>query len=91
MSIPNEKDAPSTFYLQVNGVGHMVKTTQIPLPPFDSLFVPISSNGSFYMQPRTDRIAQTTVFVTQVARYWLEREMAQCIHHTGSIRRPIEL
>ena len=37
----------------------------------------------------TDRITHTTVFVTPVVRHWLEREIAQWVHHEGSIRRPI--
>ena len=36
----------------------------------------------------TDRIAHTTAFVTPVVGHWLEREIAQCVHHVGSIRRP---
>ena len=28
-------------------------------------------------------------FVTPVVEHWLEREIAQCVHHEGSIRRPI--
>ena len=42
-----------------------------------------------YIHP-TDRIAHTTVFVTPVVEHWLEQEIAQCVHHEGSIRRPIE-
>ena len=29
-------------------------------------------------------------FVTPVVEHWLEREIAQWVHHEGSIRRPIE-
>ena len=28
-------------------------------------------------------------FVTPVVEHWLEREIAQCVHRKGSIRRPI--
>ena len=35
-----------------------------------------------------DRIAHTTAFITPVAKHWLEREIAQWVHHEGSIRRP---
>ena len=31
----------------------------------------------------------TTTFVTPVVEYWLERKMAQWVHHEGSIWRPI--
>ena len=58
-----------------------------PLPPHRLLF-PINSKASFIcIIP--DRIAHTTVFITQVVEHWLEREIAQCVHHEGSIRRPI--
>ena len=42
------------------------------------------------MHHLTDRIAHTTAFVTPVVEHWLEREIAQWVHHEGSIRRPIE-
>ena len=47
----------------------------LPPPPHGLLF-PIS----------TDRIAHTTAFVTTVVAHWLERELAQWVHHKGSIR-----
>ena len=34
----------------------------------------------------TDRIVHTTAFVTPVMEHWLEREIAQWVHHEGSIR-----
>ena len=34
-----------------------------------------------------DRMAHTTAFVTPVVEHWLEREIAQWVHHEGSIRR----
>ena len=37
----------------------------------------------------TDRIIHTTAFGTPVVGHWLERVIAQWIHHEGSIRRPI--
>ena len=37
----------------------------------------------------TDRITHTTAFVTPVVEHWLEGDIAQWIHHEGSIRRPI--
>ena len=30
-------------------------------------------------------------FVTPVVEHWLEREIAQWVHHEGSIRQPIAL
>ena len=41
------------------------------------------------MHNPTDRITHTTAFVTPVVEHWLEREIAQWVHHGGSIRRPI--
>ena len=40
------------------------------------------------MHHPTDRITHTTAFVTPVMEHWLEREIAQWIHHEGSIRPP---
>ena len=34
-----------------------------------------------------DRIAHITAFVTPVVEHWLEREIAQWVHHEGSNRR----
>ena len=67
------------FYLRLYGIGHIVKDHSdtergIPLPPL---------HGLFYMYHPTDRIAHTTAFVPPVV------EIAQWIHHDGSIRRPI--
>ena len=42
-----------------------------------------------YIHHPTDRIATTTVFVTPVVEHWLERELAQWVHHEESTRRPI--
>ena len=36
-----------------------------------------------------DRIAQTMAFATPIVEHWLEREIAQWVHHEGSIQRPI--
>ena len=41
------------------------------------------------MHHPTDRIAHTTAFGTPVMEHWLEQEIAQCVHHGGSIQRPI--
>ena len=39
--------------------------------------------------PCDSSIPHTTAFVTPVMEHWLEREIAQWVHHEGSIRRPI--
>ena len=75
------------------GVGLMVKDYSDsergnPLPPHGLLFL-ISSKGFFYMHHPTHRIAHTTAFVIPVVEHWLEREIAQWVHHEGWIRRPI--
>ena len=44
-----------------------------PLPPHRLLF-PIKQQGVFYMHHLTDRITQTTAFVTPVAEHWQKRE-----------------
>ena len=41
------------------------------------------------MHHPTDRITHTTAFVTPVLEHCQEREIAEWIHHEGSIRRPI--
>ena len=33
----------------------------------------------------TGRITHTTAFVTPVMEHWLEQEIAQLVHHEGSI------
>ena len=57
-----------------------------PLPPLHGILFPISSKGSFICT--IYRIAHTTTFDTPVVDHWLEQEIAQRIHHVGSIRRP---
>ena len=41
------------------------------------------------MHHPTDRIRHTTAFVTPVVDHWLEREIAQWVHHEGSIQQLI--
>ena len=77
-------DALSTFYLRLYGVRHTVKDHSDsekgnPLPPHRLLF-PINSNGFFYMDHPTYRIAHTSAFVTPVVEHWLEREIAHWVH-----------
>ena len=50
-----------------------------PLQPHGLLF-PISSNGS---------VICTISQMRPVVEHWLEQEMAQWVHHEGSIRQPI--
>ena len=83
-------DALNTFYLRLYGVEYMVKDHSDsnrgnPLPSHGILF-PISSKGSFICTI-PDRIAHPTSFVTPVVEHWLEREIAEWVHHEGSIRR----
>ena len=85
-------DALNTFYLRLYGVRHMVKDhsdseRENPLPPRGLLFA-ISSKGS-YMHHPIDMITHTTAFDTPVVGHWLKQEIAQWVHHEGSIRRPI--
>ena len=57
------KDALSTFYLRLFGVGHMVKDNSD------------SERGILYMHHLpTDRIAHTTAFVKLVIEYWNEKQ-----------------
>ena len=44
----------------------------------------------FYMHHPTDRITHTTAFVTPVVEHWLEREIAEWVHHEGLIRWPMK-
>ena len=85
-------NALNTFYLRLYGVRHMVKDHSDsekgnPLLSHRLLFL-ISSKGLFICTI-PDRIAHTTAFVTPDVEHWLEREIAQWVHHEGSIRRPI--
>ena len=41
------------------------------------------------MHHPTDMITHITAFVTPVMENWLEREIAQWVHHESSIRRPM--
>ena len=88
------------FILRLYGVRHMIKDHSgckrgnLLLP--HGLLFPISSKGSFIcIIPQIciipDRITHTTAFVTPVLEHWLQREIAQWVHHGGSIRRPIAL
>ena len=67
-------DALNTFYLRLYGVRHMVKDHSDsekvnPLPPH-RLLSTINSKGSFICT------------IPPVVEHWLEREIAQWVHHT---------
>ena len=88
VSFNNTRNA---FYLRLCGVRHMVKDhsdSERGNLLLHRLLFPISSKGSFIcIIP--DRITHTMAFVTPVVEHWLEREIAQWVHHERSIRRPI--
>ena len=83
-------DWSETFYLQLYGVGHMVKDHSNRekgnlLPPLHGLLFPITSKGSFICNRQdTTYIA----FVMSIGEHWLEWEVAQWVHHKGSIWWP---
>ena len=72
-------------------------------PPFDLLLCTINDGKTLAAHPRDESLppphpwplkyscatAHTTAFVTPVVEHWLEREIAQWVHHERSIRRPI--
>ena len=72
-------DALNTFYLRLYGVTHMVNDHSDSERGNSKVF--------FYMHHPTDRITHTTAFVTPVVEHWLEREIAQWVHHEGSTQR----
>ena len=81
-------DTLNTFYLWLYGVRHMVKDhSESERKPAAATWAPLSNwqQGFFYMHHPTDRITHTTAFVTPVLEHWLEREIAQWVHHEGSI------
>ena len=85
-------DALNTFYLQLYGFGHVVKDHSDsergnPLPPHELLFL-ISSKGSFICTI-SHRFSTYHGLCGAVVEHWLEREIAQWVHHEGSIRRQI--
>ena len=77
-------DTLNTFRLWLYGVRHIVKDHSdgergnLLLP--HGLIFPISSKG-FYMHHPIDRIKHTTAFVTPVVEHWMEREIAEWVHH----------
>ena len=61
------------FYLQLYGIGHTVMVKD-----------PSASEWMFVVV-----VLFVVVVVDRHVLYWLEREIAQWIHHEGSIRRSI--
>ena len=57
------------------------------LPPIH--FLPFRLAARDLLYAPSYKIANTTAYVTPVVEYWLEREIAQWVHHDGSIRQPI--
>ena len=79
-------DTLNTFYLRLCGVRRMLKTTQRETKPAAATWAIsfINSKDSFKCHP-TYRIAHTTAFVIPVVEHWLEREIAQWVHHDRTL------
>ena len=60
-----------------------------PLPPQHGISFTISSQVIVYMHHPIDRIVHIMVFVSLVVEHWLEQEIAEWVHHEGSISQPI--
>ena len=61
------------------------------LPPLHGLLFLISSIGSFYMHHPTERIPHATHSLDNpVVEQWLEWEIAQWVHHEGSIQQSLD-
>ena len=76
-------DTLNTFYLQLYGVWHKVKDHS------DCEETCCRHVGySFWLAARVLLYApsHTTAFVTPVVEHWLQQEIAQWVHHEGSIR-----
>ena len=69
----------STHFIYDYMVSDMVKERVNLLPPHGLLFL-IRIKGSF-ISIIPDRIIHTTAFITPVMEHWLEREIAQWVHH----------
>ena len=80
-------DALNTFYLQLYGIGYTDSERGNPLLPHGLLF-PISSKGSFYASFHRQDSTYHGLVIPSVG-HWLEREIAQWVHHEGLICRPI--
>ena len=82
-------DALNTFYLRLYGVTHMVKYhSDSEREETRCRYMGYSFQLAarvLYMHHLTDRITHTTAFVTPVVEHWLEREIAQWVHHEGCV------
>ena len=77
--------ALNSFYFWLYGVRHMEKdhSATCSCDHMPTLFD--WQQELFYMHHPTDRIEHTMAFVTPVVEHWLEREVAQWVHHEGSV------
>ena len=84
-------DALNTFYLRLYGVGRSIEDHSGRGEPSVVTWVTRSDMQKelFYMNHLTNRTAHTTANVTPLVDHWLERDIAQWVHHEGSISRPI--
>ena len=80
----------NTFYLQLYGVGHMVKDHS---ESKRKKLTDATTNGYYFRLAASvllyDRIAHTTAFIKPVTEHWPEQEIVQWAHHEGSIQQPI--
>ena len=71
-------DALDTFYLRLYVVRY---DSEKGNPPSPHRLLLLINSGFFYMHHPTDRITHPRAFVTPVVEHWLEREIAQWVHH----------
>ena len=78
-------DAVNTFYLQIHGIGNMVNDHRAREKTRNCHYMgysfQIAGRNRVYSPP------YIRVFVIPVVEHWLKREIAQWVHHEGSIRR----
>ena len=79
-------DALSTFYLRLCGVRHMIKDHSLTREETRCRDI----GYSFRLAARVllyapSHIQDCTACITPVVEHWLEREIAQWVHHKGSI------
>ena len=85
--------ALNTFYLQLYGAGHMVKDYSARKEACSHHYIGYSfwlaARVLLYAPSHRQDSTYTTAFVTPVMEHWLEKEIAQLVHHKGSIQQPI--
>ena len=69
---------------------HLDSEKQNPLPPLYMDYFRLAARDLLLDHP-TDKTAQTPAFVIPVVEHWVERQIAQSVHHDGSIRISIVL